>query len=309
MTAQTMKLIRAAYQTAADNAASVIASGALEGKSALTQDTIAKLEAELQAGIALIDKAIKDNVPDLMAQGLASYADVDIRFMTDALGNAAGQKITIQGLKDLYSNVNSQVVSITLNRVFQNGYDFAASAGRVALRFDTDIKNLIAAGLAQNRDLGKIAGDITKYVKTGKQQMVHRWGDKIEPDSKALLRRVPERVDYRALRIARSELSMSLQEAGKENGRLNPGASGWYDWVRVNSVDHGCICPRNATNSPYRYEEVPPFDHPNCMCVVRTRLLDVSEFTADLRDWVGGGENPRLDTWYSSVYLPGQNAA
>ncbi len=304
MTARTMKRIRVAYQDAANRIAAILESGALDGKSQLTQATAKALHDELTASVKLIDKAIQDNVPDLMAQGLSSYADVDLAYLGDVLDDVGGNKITVQGLRDLYTNVNSQIVALTVNRIFQDGYNFAASSGRAALMFDSDIKSLIASGLAQGRDLGKIAGDITKYVKSGKQQMVHRWGENIEPGSKALLKRVPERVDYRALRIARSELAMSLQEAGKENGRNNPGASGWYDWVRVNSVDHGCDCPRYAEGSPYRYSEVPSYPHPHCACVVRPRLLDISEFTAELRDWVGGGTNERLDDWYRSKYLP-----
>jgi len=113
-------------------------------------------------------------------------------------------------------------------------------------------------------------------------------------------------VNYRDLRLARSELGRGLQETAKANGPNNPGGSGWYDWVRVNAIDWGCNCPANAANSPYRLEDFPPYDHPNDMCYCRQRMKDGNDFRRELETWTRGEPNADLDRWYRERYLPGQ---
>lgn len=260
-----MRKIRGIYLESARALADILRSGALDNKSKITQDQARQMEAEFARAARAIQKSIVEEVPALITLGYGEYSKIEIQFLTDAFAGIDQGRVTTAGLQSVYSKINTRLVEITVNRIGQDGYTFVQRAGITAAQFQPAMNDLIAAGFAQGRDLAKIASDLTKYVTDGKIKTVTRWGEILEPGSKALLKRVPNRIDYRALRIARSELAMSLQEGARQNGHSNPGALDLFDWVRINSIDHGCACPALQANSPYTYDNVPGYPHPNCL--------------------------------------------
>ena len=91
-----------------------------------------------------------------------------------------------------------------------------------------------------------------------------RYG-KLERGTAEYARRIPRSVDYRALRIVRSELYASLKEVGIENGKANPSALDKFDWVMQSGrADWDCDCPDLAAGSPYTAAQFPAQPHPNC---------------------------------------------
>jgi len=310
LTAATMREIRDVYLESANKLAEILRSGSLDDKSKITQAAARQMEAEFERAAKAIQASIVEEVPLLISRGYDGFSKIEVEFMTDALEGIDQGKVTEKGLQNVYVGVNQRVVETTLHRVGQDGYTFAQRAGRAAGFYQQDMNRLIAAGFAQGRDLAKIAEDLTKYVTDGKIKTVKRWGEILEPESKALLKRVPERVDYRALRIARSELASSLQEGARQNGKINPGALNEFDWVLTNEFHaSGDPCPDLAANSPYAFNEVPAYPHPNCECWIRPRLKPAKEFRDELLRWADGGNSPDVNEWYSNVYRPAQARA
>ena len=116
-------------------------------------------------------------------------------------------------------------------------------------------------------------------------------------------KRIPRNVDYRAMRIVRSELYASLKETGLESGRANPSALDAYDWVMQSGrADWDCDCPDLARNSPYTYAQFPAQPHPNCGCYSVARLMDTNDFVADLKRWSNGEDVPYIDDWKAKYY-------
>jgi hypothetical protein len=109
-------------------------------------------------------------------------------------------------------------------------------------------------------------------------------------------------VSYPALRLARSELYASMQQTALWAGRVNPGATDLYDWIRSTHEDWGCACPELAENSPYTYQTAPSYPHPNCLCRLVPRLRDRREFVSDLARWSQGQPVEYLDNWKASYY-------
>ena len=187
----------------------------------------------------------------------------------------------------------------TFNRIYADGYTYSQRIWNVGIEYQNDIKRLISTDLALNRDLVETAKDLQAYVK-GKPQLAKRWGDLIE-GNKALFRRL-RNVDYRALRLVRSELYASLQSVSALSGAVNPGCSGWYDWIRQSTIDWGCNCPDNAAGSPYMLNDLPGYDHPNCYCIIRPRLRNRKGFVNDLTNWSNGASVDYIDDWYYNYY-------
>lgn len=301
LTAKAMRKIKAAYTRAGKIIADILRDGSITN-GVLDFETQRKLDQAILEGSADIGQAIREEVPNLMATAATLSAAIEIEVMKDAMDGLSG-KITIDGIEKLFTKVADRSVISSLNTAWGDGFTFWGRVPNVSRYFGDDVVNLVRAAIDQGRDLGKIAADVNKYIKDGREATIHRWGERIAPDSAQLLKRVPKQVDYRALRLARSELGRGLMETAKANGLANPAASGLWDWVRVNVIDWGCNCPSNAANSPYTYDNIPPYDHPNCACVLRPRLKNQTDFQADLKAWMNGGQNTELESWYQRYYL------
>ncbi len=306
LTAKTRRKIKQAYTSAGELIAEVLRNGAIDASGNLDFETQRELEVAIMEGSAEIGRSIRENVPELVLAGSLTLTAIDSAFLTEAMEKAGVTKVGTKGIASLFDRVASSTVNSSLNFVRADGYNFWGRIPNISKLFGDDAVNFVRAGISQGRDLGKLAVDVTKYIQDGKKQTVHRWGDVIEPDSKRLLKRVPESVDYRALRLARSELGRAVQETGKEAGRNNPGALDLYDWIRINTQIHDCVCPDNAANGPYKYVDIPGYAHPNCYCIIRVRLRDGNDFREELKRWSNGEPNERLDAWYQSTYLPAQ---
>lgn len=303
LTAKAMRAIHAAYAEAGRKIADSIREGELvDGQLSFT--TQQAVDRAILEGSAAIGDALRDGVPSLVYSAAGLYAAIEAGFLTDALGEAG--KLTAEGIAKLFAKTSDASVLRSLNTVGADGRIFWSRVPNVSRYFGDDILAMVRAAIDQGRDLGKIAADVNKYIRDGKAGTIHRWGENITPDSKQLLKRVPEHVDYRALRLARSELGRGLQETAKENGRANPGTTGLYDWIRINSIEWGCVCPSNAANGPYEYENVPGYPHPNCSCIVRPVLKNGTDFRNALQAWANGGSDAELDAWYHTKYLPAQ---
>jgi len=272
LTNATRKKIKAEYIAAAKAIADIIRDGELVNGE-LSFDTQRKLDQAILEGSRAIGDAMREHIPALLTTAAAGYVAIETAFVADAFSDMTSL-VTKDGIEKMFAKVARETVQRSLNMPFytrnkagvmvSDGLVFWSRVPNISKEFGDDVVNLVRAAINEGRDLGKIAADINKYVKDGKTGTIHRWGEVIEPDSKRLLRRVPEQVDYRALRLARSELGRGLQETAKANGPNNPGGSGWYDWVRINVIDWGCACPSNAANGPYQVDNIPQYDHPNC---------------------------------------------
>ena len=132
--------------------------------------------------------------------------------------------------------------------------------------------------------------------------LMKRYGE-LERGTKKFIRRIPKNIDWRAIRLARSELYASIQESSRIQGHENP-AIKTYVWNLTAGAVHECICPDLAANSPYRENEVPDYPHSNCLCYITYQIRSRNEFVTDLKNWGDGLIIPYIDTWYHSVYLP-----
>lgn len=304
LTAKTMRKIKVVYREQGEIISKIIASGTINN-GALDQDTQRKLDHALLVASAEVGNVLREEIPALLTTAAGMGVAIETRFLTEAWGKL-GPKLTESGIKSMFSKATEQAITQTLSTGL-NGQSFWANVPNVSRYFSDDVVNMVRAALDQGRDAGKIAEDVNRFIKDGKRLTIKRWGENLEPGSKELLKRIKfDRVDYRALRLARSELGRGLMETAKANGLANPGGTGWWDWVRFNVIDWGCNCPANAANGPYEYDNIPPYDHPNCQCVIRQRLKDGNAFRDELKRWANGESVPELDEWYRKSYVGNQ---
>ena len=333
LTTETFRKIQATYKNASASVASVIRAAELSGKSQLTIVSQQAIQKQLDNAVLAIDASVAANINASRVSAIDRTAKINIEYLSDTVAAVGTSKITAAGLTDMYVGVNTSVVEIMINRIYQDGYKFSERVWKNGLEYQNKIKSIVSEGLAQGRSTIQIAGDIQVYTVKGKQSLATRYGPNlikgdvdafrkgkaqridwkafeakhgknITQKSKAFMRRIGNRIDSRALRLVSSEINASLQEAAAAQGKANPGSSGWYDWVLESGRQSWpCSCPDIASDSPYKHENIPAYPHSRCRCDVRPRLRDNREFTDDLKRWTQGANIDYIDDWYYSTYL------
>ena len=312
LTRQTMRLVKATYERAAEQVAREVAlasiSEALAGQSAITTQSLVSIHRQLEAAAADIARAIETQGTAGIRLSVEKIGTLNDTFLGEAFNRAGVTKVNRVTIAQIVSGLNEAVVRSVVNRIWQDGYTFSQRCWRAGQRFQDDIKNVLSAGLAQGRDALAIAQDIQIYTADGKVQLMQRYGELVR-GTREFSKRIPKVVDYRAIRLVRTELYESLRDASVEQGKINPAATGLWDWVRQGSTDWGCDCPDYASGSPYTLDALPSTPHSNCLCAVVPRLENEAEFNDRLVAWADGAPDEKMDAWYRDVYLPTETAA
>ena len=273
------------YKTAADQAAEVLKSTLAKGYSTLTSDRWRQIELQLRDGAQLIGDATDSAVKSSLTTALNNFADIDKEYITSAVERAG---MTITGLTSIYTGINNKVISAVTTSVY-NGVSYSERVwGGTGVSGDwlSKVKSLVTAGTAQGLDPVKIAKSLQEYVRGG-VGTIGRWG-KLVPGASDYVRRMGSAgVDYRALRIVRSELYRGIQSAQVEAGEINPACTGLYDWISHN----GCpVCDALMQAGPYKKDDIPDYAHPNCSCVLVEHLYTRDEFMSMLKDYDTGAD-------------------
>lgn len=321
--ASTRKTLLSTFEEAGALAAQAVADSTAAGLSDLTSSAWMAIESQLQAGANLVSQATEDLTPELISKAYGNFAAVDENAIMSAVELAGNTTITSAGIRSLTAAVNVELLAATANRVYADGYTFSE---RIWKTFDLQgkpigingdyqyrIKNLILTGQAQGRDAVDIAKDIQLYISQGKDAVftAGRYG-KLLPGTAEYKARISGTVDWRALRLARTELYTSLQMGQIAAGSINPGATGLYYWRKNagNPIDpsgdrnaSGRRCIDLSTGGPYEQGTITQWvpNHPNCSCRIEPELMNQSDFIAALKTFQPG-DGSFLDSWYRTVY-------
>lgn len=303
------------YIKAADEVAKKIETLKIKssGKS-LTADSLKALEKSLRDTGARMAAQVETSIIDTINKSIDATSKPHIKYISDALRAADIEKIKFDIIEGLYTQINIDLIELTYNRIWADGYNFSDKIWGypgtdqqpylpgLSKYWENNVKDIVLSGLAQGRDVLDIAKDLSVYANKGKSGLMKRYGDLVSGSGK-FRKRIPKNIDWRAMRLARSELYISLQDAAKLQGKLNP-AILEYIWNLTGGVSHeNCTCPDLAVDSPYQEGSVPDFPHPNCLCYITQKIMSRDKFVEDLIEWGKGIGVPYLDSWYSNVYL------
>lgn len=300
-TLMSLKRAHETYRSAAEQARLKLLVSLDSEASELTQDKWISIATQLQdianSISSQIDTALRANVP----KAVDGFIQPNIKHMTDHMvGIKDINKVSIEAIGVA---INTRVVDDMIKRMEEFTTSYSDRIWKLKDAWMDDVKSIVTVGMAQGLSPAKIAKSLTDYTKDGKVALAKRWGA-LSADAKDIAKRIPNNIDYRALRLVRSEMYASIQNAQAQAGKDNPGCNGLYDWKRNPGAIHDCKeCEDYASNSPYEYDKIPDYPHPNCMCAVEPQLRNRDEFVNDLIDWGNGKSIDYLDDWYNSTYM------
>lgn len=207
----------------------------------------------------------------------------------------AGNKIMkLAGLeiKGAYSYIpRQQVLNIASGKLYGDKWTLSQSIWKNGIRTKSDIQNVVAKGLTENKSIKAISDDLIKYVDPSARKP---WDwSKVYPGTAT-------KVDYNAQRLARTMIQHSFQSSLVQSQRYNPFCKGVI-WHSVGLHGRTCELCMERDGNVFPLKDL-PLDHPNGLCYFEPALDSMNDIADRLGDWVNGGSDPALDTYVAKAF-------
>lgn len=231
---------------------------------------------------------------DDVGKTLEGYIREGIRDVSKGVVEDVQKYLDATGLTihEAFSHIPQEIVTaVTTGKVYDGDWSLSKAIWNDTKKTKSDINEIVAKGIAENKSAYDIAKDLEKYVKPGAQKPWD-WG-KVYPGTKRV-------IDYNAQRLARTLVTHAYQQSIIETAKKNPYVTG-LKWVASHSSRVCEIC-QERDGKIYSLKDV-PLDHPNGMCtqiVVLDKSLD--DIAKDLADKASKPlDNPDVEAW--KVYI------
>lgn len=206
-------------------------------------------------------------------------------------GNKAVKSLGLE-IKGAYSYIPRQeVLNIASGKLYGDSWTLSQSIWKNGLRTKSDIQNVVAKGLTENKPIKDIADDLMKYVDPTARKP---WDwSKVYPGT-------AQQVDYNAQRLARTMIQHAFQASMVQSQQYNPFCQG-ITWHSVGIHGRTCEECMERDGNVYPVKDL-PLDHPNGLCYFEPALDSMNTVADRLADWVNGKDDPELDTYVAKAF-------
>lgn len=273
--------------------------------------------------LILLQRDIKkrlQNVSNEIQTGITN----DMNVMCNAVVEDTRKFLKQCGFKDediheAFMFVPDEIVrNITTGQIYQEGWSFSSAIWKDVQKTQTTINTIVANGTAQGKSAYEIAKDLESYVdpsasKQAKTIKSWRYATKADVEAgraKNIGDRIsdrfyPGKIDYNALRLARTLVSHAYQQSFERVNRNDPFVTK-YRWLTSNF--HGRVCPicLERSGKLFNKNEL-PLDHPNGMCTFEAVIpYTMDEIAEKIGKWYQApiGTYPEIDK-YATDFLGG----
>lgn len=198
-----------------------------------------------------------------------------------------------------YSYVPAEIVkAIVSGQVYDKKWYLSKAIWMDLKRTQSDIEQIISQGLSMNMTTFDIAKDLEKYVNPSVKKD-YDWS-KTYPG-------VRKKVDYNALRLAKTLTSHAYQQTYQRTVSKNPFVKG-VKWNIANNHKVCDVCKERATQNKYGLgkgiypKDKVPMDHPNGQCVLTSVTVSSVEVADRLARWAKGGNDKAVDKWMDDMF-------
>lgn len=200
-----------------------------------------------------------------------------------------------EDIHNAFSYVPDQIIrNITSGNVYQDGWTLSGAIWGYNKRVQEDLSKIISIGTAQGKSAVEIAKELEQYVDPSARKQaktIQSWrydkaGNKIK-DSVYF-----GKIDYNALRLARTMISHAYQQSFENVNRNDPFVVG-YRWLTSNFHGRVCeICRGRAETDQFGLgvgvfpKDQLPLDHPNGMCTFEAVIPDsMTDIARKIGQW------------------------
>lgn len=211
-----------------------------------------------------------------------------------------------------YNNVftrtaDTAIAELLSGRIYEDNRGLSSRIWRVGNGFRDDVNYMLDQGLAQHKSAAELADDLRKYVKPSAAKD-WEWR-KVYP------RVGNRRVDYNAQRLARTAINHAYFLSNVKAAKANPfvDAIHWQlspqHWERQvypfgpDECDEFSEFTGDGLGAGNFKPENVPLPHPQCLCNQQPVVYKSNEEVGrEIGDWLAGGQNAKLDQWYSENF-------
>ena len=200
------------------------------------------------------------------------------------------------GLNAAFSYIPNDVVQrLITGQIYQGGWNLSQRIWSDSQQTQSDVYQIMARGLAEQKSVYEIAKDLESYVRPGAKKnwnpiLAMRNTKTGEIEYKRLYK---SKVDYSAQRLARTLAQHSYQQSFIATTQNNPFIMS-YRWHSNGSrVCELCLA---RDGKIYKKDEL-PMDHPNGMCTMEPIVAD--DMVEQLANWFNSpdGTYPDIDAF------------
>ena len=235
---------------------------------------------------------LQKDIAETIKQGIKTGAELGVRTNTDQLEKLLSSSgITVSAsFSNMLSQVQQNVMAdIVKGNLYKDKKTLSERIWNYGHGFEKDLQYIMSQGLVQKKSAIELAEDLEMYVKPAAARET-TWG-KTYPNLRN------KQVDYNAMRLARTSINHSYQTATIQTAQENPFIDG-IEWQSALDHERTCQLCFDRHGKVYKPEEV-PLDHPNGLCTMVPYISkNRNEAINELRDWIEGAQNERLDKWY-----------
>lgn len=188
-------------------------------------------------------------------------------------------------IKTSYAHVPQDVIAnIVSGRLYGKDWNFSQRIWGDYNKSVSDITQIVAKGIAENKPTFDIAKDLERYVNPNAAKP---WDwSKVYPNSK-------KKVDYNAQRLARTMIAHAYQQSIVEISKTNPFVKG-IQWVAAFTHRTCEICA--ALNGQIFAVDKVPLDHPNGGCTFIAVIGKSPQEIADaMLEWYNGNADDEFN--------------
>jgi hypothetical protein len=292
--------IRAAYRRATQAIATQIATPG-GGRGPVTRDLLAELEQQLAA----VETALNLETMALLQRGIVATAreQAGASFRADS---AIAPLYAAQPVQRLVQGAAEVEAAAWLTRVGNDGLQLSDRVWRVGRQYTDEIEHVLEEAIIS----GQSARDVSRELLARVAPIGGLRQTRPETQEGLGIQRFRQGapLDWRALRLARTEINSAAREATVMTNRTNPFYRG-VRWRRSNNLYPCHICddleqggPAGDGFYPEPDEPTPAASHPNCMCVILPDYGDRQDVVDRLIAWGNDPTSqPELEQWYDDV--------
>ena len=282
----TDRLVRMQYIRAANDIAKEIRTAK---RGSLTERWLVSYKRELDKEIERLGRNIYGAITD----GAQAAAEARAEATAEYLRRAAAQARIDDSFVSTLSQIPTDAVrAVVEGRLYTDGRRLSARIWSATGRLEGNISQILQQGVAQQMDALTLARHLEAYVNPEAACPVS-W-HKIYPD-------IPfdRKIDYNALRLARTTLTHAHWLAGREAARKNPLCRGmkWHlsdqHYERQIAVAGEDVCDECARHDEglgrgvWSIDRL-PLPHPQCLCYQTEELPSLEEVADFLGAWARG---------------------
>lgn len=264
------------------------------GNKGVQKQNLILLQREIKRRIEQINK-------DLQSGIIRSMNTVCIEVVKDKREFLKQCGFKDEEIKNAFYYIPERVVNnILKGHIYQSDWTLSSTIWGYNKQVQDKINKIISIGVAQGKSAKEIAGNLEQYVNPSKRKQsktIQSWrydknGNKIK-DSVYF-----GKIDYNAMRLARTLISHAYQQSFESVNRNDPFVTG-YRWLTSNF--HGRVCDicKDREGKIFAKDEL-PLDHPNGMCTFEAVIpYDMKDIAKKIGEWYLNpvGTFPDLDRY------------